>query len=172
MEHSSKISIIVAIANNNAIGYKNNLLTYLPNDLKWFKKNTLNKTIVMGRKTFNSLPNGALPKRKNIVLTRDTEFNAENVFVVNDVDQVSNYLAPDIENFIIGGSEIYNLFINKADKLYITRIHGDFTADVFFPKINYENWTLLEKIKNKSDEKHKFDYDFMIYERKDLEAFK
>ncbi|MBN2662470.1 MAG: dihydrofolate reductase [Bacteroidales bacterium] len=160
-----KISIIVAIANNNAIGFKNNLLTNLPNDLKWFKQNTLNKTIIMGRKTFESLPNGALPKRKNIVLTTNTNFIAENCIIVNKIDDIWQHLDNQSENFIIGGSEIYKQFINQAKKLYITRIYGDFNADVFFPEINFNNWDLKEKIENKTDEKHKYDYDFFIYER-------
>lgn len=160
-----KISIIVAIANNNAIGFKNKLLTYLPNDLKWFKKNTLNKTVIMGRKTFESLPTGALPNRKNIVLSKHSNFQAENCIIVNKVDDIWQHLDNQSENFIIGGSKIYKLFINQAKKLYITRIFGDFNADVFFPEINFKNWVLKEKIENKADQKHKYDYDFYVYER-------
>jgi len=161
-----KISIIVAIANNNAIGYKNNLLAYLPNDLKWFKNNTLNKTIIMGRKTFESLPNGALPKRKNVILTKNTDFKADNCIIVNNIVDIWQHLDYQQENFIIGGSEVYIQFIDKANKLYITRIHSDFNADVFFPEINFDNWQLIEKIENKADEKHKYNFDFLIYNKR------
>lgn len=160
-----KISIIVAIANNNAIGFKNKLLTYLPNDLKWFKKNTLNKTVIMGRKTFESLPTGALPNRKNIVLSKHSNFQAENCIIVNKIDDIWQHIDNQSENFIIGGSNLYKQFINQTKKLYITRIFGDFNADVFFPEINFKNWVLKEKIENKADQKHKYDYDFYVYER-------
>lgn len=161
-----KLSLIVALANNNAIGKGNNLLTYLPNDLKWFKKNTLNKVIIMGRKTFESLPKGALPKRTNIVLTRNKDFNAENCIVLNDFQDVFQHLNPNEENLIIGGAEIYRKFLSVVDKLYITRIYADFEADVFFPEIDLKGWNLIEKIENKADEKHKYNFDFFVYSRK------
>lgn len=158
------LSIIVAIAENNAIGNKGNLLTYLPNDLKWFKKNTTGKTIIMGRKTFESLPNGALPNRKNIVLTNNPDFKAENCLVFNDYLELLENLDTNEDNLIIGGAEIYKLFFPLVDKLFITRIYADFEADVFFPEINFEDWNLLEKTENKTDERHKFDFDFFVYE--------
>ncbi len=159
------LSIIVAIANRNAIGKSNRLLTHLPKDLKWFKQNTLNKTVLMGRKTYESLPNGALPKRKNIVLSRNVNFEAPNCVILNSFDDLEKYLLPDEENFIIGGAEIYKKLLPKADKLYITKIHADFDADAFFPKINFDEWKLINKISNKADEKHKFDFDFLEYLR-------
>lgn len=161
-----QLSIIVAIANNNAIGKNDKLLTYLPNDLKWFKKNTLDKIVIMGRKTFDSLPNGALPKRTNIVLTRNKDFKAENCIVLDDFKKVFNHLSQEAENFIMGGADIYRQFLPLVDKLYITRIYADFDADVFFPEINFDEWNLLEKIENKADEKNKYDFDFLIYSRK------
>ncbi len=161
------LSIIVAIADNNAIGKDNKLLAYLPKDLKWFKQNTLNKTILMGRKTYESLPGGALSKRKNIVLTRNENFQAPNCTVLNDINDVQEYLNSNEENFIIGGAEIYKKFLPIADKLYITRIYAKLEADVFFPEINFDNWKLLEKIENKTDEKHKFNFDFLVYSRLD-----
>ncbi len=161
------LSIIVAIANNDAIGQGNRLLTYLPNDLKWFKKNTTGKTIIMGRKTFESLPNGALPKRKNIVLSQNADFKPDKCTIVNNFVDIWQHIDAQQENFVIGGAEIYKLFLSKVEKLYITKIHADFPdADVFFPKINFAEWKLLETIENKADEKHKYDFDFLIYERK------
>lgn len=159
------ISLIVAIANNNAMGRDNKLLAYLPKDLQWFKKNTLNKTVVMGRKTYDSLPNGALPKRKNIVLSRNKHFSAANCNVVGSYDGVLKELAHSDETFIIGGSEIYKLFLPIVDKMYITRIYADFEADTFFPIISVDDWQMLEKIPNEKDEKHKYLFDFLIYER-------
>ncbi len=160
------IAIISAIANNNAIGKDGNLLVYLPEDLKWFKKNTLNHTIIMGRKTFESLPNGALPKRKNIVLSRDKNFAAKNCIVVNNIDDVWQYLDNEKDNFVIGGSQIYKLFLPFSHKLIITRIYKDFEADTFFPEINFEEWELVEKIENKANDRNPVDFDFLTYIKK------
>jgi len=159
------LSLIVAIAENNAIGYKNKLLCYLPNDLKWFKKNTTNHTIIMGRKTFESLPNGALPNRRNIVITHSKQTNYNNCEVVNSVEELFTKIKKDDANFVIGGAEIYNLLLPFVNKLYITKIYGTFEADVFFPEIDFNKWNLLEKIENKADEKHSFDYDFLIFDK-------
>ncbi len=161
-----QISIIVAIADDYAIGKNNKLLTYLPNDLKWFKKNTLEKTVIMGRKTFESLPNGALPKRTNIVLSKNKDFNPPNCVIFNDLDTLISNLKTDEENFVIGGAEIYELFLPFADKLYITRIHSPFEADVYFPELNFDDWELVEKIENSKDEKNNYDYDFLVYKKK------
>lgn len=160
------LAIIVAIADNNAIGKDGNLLIYLPKDLKWFKNTTLEHTIIMGRKTFESFPNGALPKRKNIVLTKNKNFFAKNITIINNFDDVWQELDKDNLNFVIGGAEIYKLFLPFAQKLIITRIHKSFEADTFFPKIDFSEWNLVEKIENKKDEKNPVDFDFLIYERK------
>jgi len=159
-----KISIIVAIANNNAIGYKNQLLCYLPNDLKWFKKNTSGKKIVMGRNTFLSLPNGALPNRENIVIT-DQKEEFENCKIVYSINEAISNFDTETENFIIGGASVYKQFLPFANKLYITKIKHSFEADVYFPEIDLEQWKIIQQIENKADEKHKFDYDFVIYEK-------
>ena len=159
------LSIIVAIAENNAIGNKGKLLTYLPGDLKWFKKNTTGKTIMMGRKTFESLPNGALPNRKNIVLSKNKDFSCENCIIFNDYLELLENLDITEEVFIIGGAEIYKLFLPLVKKIYITQIYAKFDADVFFPEINFNNWKLLEKTENYKDKKHKYNYDFFVYEK-------
>jgi len=159
-----KISIIVAIAENNAIGYNNQLLCYLPNDLKWFKKNTNGRRVIMGRNTFLSLPNGALPNRENIVITDKAE-SFENCKIVNSLEQAILNFDLENENFIIGGASIYKQFLPMANKLYITKIKHNFEADAFFPEIDLNLWKLVEKIENKIDEKHNFEYDFLIYEK-------
>lgn len=160
------LAIIVAMADNNAIGKNGKLLIYLPKDLKWFKKQTLNHTVIMGRKTFETLPNGALPQRKNIVLTKNKNYNADNVTIINNFGEIWKELATDEFNFVIGGAEIYKLFLPYAQKLFITRIHQSFEADSFFPEIDFSQWNLIEKIENKKDDKNPVDFDFLIYERK------
>lgn len=162
---NTKIALIVAIAENNAIGKEGNLLIHLSEDLKWFKKNTVDHTIIMGRKTFESLPNGALPKRKNIILSRNKNFKAENCIVVNDFEELEKYVNSEELCFVIGGAEIYRLFLPIADKMYITKIHSNFDADTFFPEIDFSEWREIEKIENKADEKNKVDFDFLILSR-------
>jgi len=161
-----KISIIVAIADGNAIGKDNNLLCYLPNDLKWFKKNTSGCTVVMGRNTYLSLPNGALPNRKNIVITDKKNENFENCTIANSIDEAIKYFDNINENYIIGGASVYNQFLSLSNKLYLTKIHHKFDADVFFPEIDYAEWNLIEKIENYTDDKHLYNYSFEIYTRK------
>jgi dihydrofolate reductase len=161
-----KISIIVAIAENNAIGFKNQLLCHLPNDLKNFKKITSGKKVIMGRNTFISLPNGALPNRENIVISDNKFDKFENCTVVNSIDSAISKFDKEEENFIIGGASIYKQFLNLADKLYITKIFHNFEADTFFPEISENEWKLKEKIDNFKDDKHLYDYSFCIYERK------
>lgn len=133
------ISIIVAVANDGAIGYNGGLLTHVKGDLPRFKSLTLNKTIVMGRKTFDSLPNGALKDRRNIVISRDLNLKLDECEVIHSIGELSNIVDISEEIFIIGGSEIYSLFFPLANKLYITRIYKDFDyADTYFKEFNSE----------------------------------
>lgn len=162
----SKFALIVVIANNNAIGKNGDLLVHLPKDLKWFKKNTIGHPVIMGRKTFESMPNGALPKRKNIILTKNKKFTAENCIILNSIDELEENIQSDEMCFVIGGSEIYKLLLPFVHKLYMTRIFADYDADTFFPKIDFSQWKQIEKIENKADEKNPVDFDFLIYERK------
>jgi len=158
-------SIIVAIARNNAIGKNGKLLFYLPNDLKWFKKHTTGHTVIMGRKTYQSLPNGALPNRRNIVISKSltTLPDAE---VVSSLEQLEKIINPAEENFIIGGAQIYKFLLPATDKLYITQIHAEAPgADTFFPPIDYSQWELIEKIHNLPDEKNKYEHTFLIYKK-------
>ncbi len=157
------ISIIAALDKNNAIGYKNNLLCYLPADLKHFKQLTTGHTIVMGRKTFESLPKGALPKRKNVVVTKNKNFRCENCEVIHSPDELFGLSHESEEIFIIGGAQIYNLFINKADRLYLTHIHHRFEADTYFPEFDKNKWEIIEKEDFEPDEKNKFSFSFVNY---------
>jgi dihydrofolate reductase len=161
-----KISIIVAIANKNAIGQNNDLLTYIPNDLKRFKELTTGHPIIMGRKTFDSLPKGALPNRRNIVISRDEQLAIEGAEVVHSPEEALKLCVNEPEVFIIGGATIYKAFLPKADKLYLTLIDKTFdNADTFFPDISEVDWeeTYREEVIN--DEKADVNYTFINLRR-------
>ena len=154
------ISIIVAIAKNNAIGFENKLLYWLPNDLKRFKALTTGHTIIMGRKTFESLPKGALPNRRNIVLSRqDIDFPGAERF--NSLEAALSQCRDEEEIYIIGGASVYQEAMPLADKLCVT--HIDDTpeqADAFFPEIDSSVWEETNKEFHPTDEKHQYPYCF------------
>lgn len=160
------LSIIVAKSRNNAIGKDNKLIWHISDDLQRFKKLTTGHTIIMGRKTFESLGR-VLPNRMHIVLTRDKSYkvNDENVKIIHDVSEVDPYVKDDNENFVIGGAQIYWALMPKCQKLYITQINKDFVGDSYFPKINEEEWDMIEKIKGPEDG-NDFDYEYITYKRK------
>ena len=161
------ISIIVAIASNGAIGAKNDLLWRLPNDMRRFKELTTGHTIIMGRKTFESLPKGALPDRTNVVITRNANASFENCETFNDLKAAIDKHKNEKEVFIIGGAEIYKQAIAFADKLYVTRVHHSFEdADTFFPEINKKEWSITDSEEFKNDEKHVFSYTFETFIKK------
>ena len=159
------ISIIVAIAKNDAIGFENKLLYWLPNDLKRFKALTTGHTIIMGRKTFESLPKGALPNRRNIVLSRqDIDFPGAERF--NSLEAALSQCRDEEEIYIIGGASVYQEAMPLADKLCVT--HIDDTpeqADAFFPEIDSSIWEETNKEFHPTDEKHQYPYCFVDYQR-------
>ena len=161
------LSIIVAKAQNNIIGKDNKLLWHIPEDLKRFKDITTGHTIIMGRKTFESLGR-VLPNRKHIVFTQNSDFkvNDENVKVVHSMLEIQEYIESKEENFVIGGAMIYNLLMPYVNKMYVTELHKDFEGDAFFPKINSDIWKEISREKGKNTEENNLDYDFVIYERK------
>ena len=161
------LSIIVAIANKNVIGKDNTLIWHLPEDLKRFKTITSGKTIIMGRRTFESLGR-VLPNRKHIVLCNDMKMKIENenVEVVKDIKYLDKYINSDEENFIIGGATIYKLLMPYANKMYITKINQDFDGDAFFPEIKEEEWKIVDTQKGIKDEQNPYDYDYITYVRK------
>jgi len=162
------LSIIVATAQNNAIGKDNSLLWHISEDLKRFKEITSGHKILMGRKTFESLP-GILPNRPHIVLTRDMNFSidSDKVTVIHNLDEViSNYKNSDEEIFIIGGGEIYNLLMPYADKLYLTKVKKDFDADTFFPQIDMNKWEVIHTSGDKTDDKSGLIFEFIDLIRK------
>jgi len=173
------ISIIVAIAKNNEIGKKNELLWNLPADMKHFRETTKGCTVIMGQKTFESLAkdkNGKqvgklLPNRRNIIITQDNSFKKEGAEVVYSVDELINLLEKTSdkkeENFIIGGGQIYKLFIGKADKLYITHVDASFPdAEIFFPTIEKSKWEKIKSEMHLKDDLNKYNLEFAEYVKK------
>ena len=160
------LSIIVAKAKNNTIGKDNQLLWHLSDDLKRFKKLTTGHTIIMGRKTFDSLGR-VLPNRKHIVFTQNPDFkvNDENVEVVHSMLQIQEYIENEEEAFVIGGAVIYNLLMPYAKKMYITEIDKEFDGDVFFPRIDEEKWKEVSREKGPEDGKNDFVYAYVTYEK-------
>jgi dihydrofolate reductase len=165
-----KIALIAVVDENNGIGKDNHLLCHLPADLKRFKELTTGHSIIMGRKTFESLRNGPLPNRKNIVITKNPDYKANGCYIVHSVDQALEICKEEITAFVIGGEQIYSKFINIADILYITKIYQIFDADVFFPEINPDQWQLLDEIEKEPDEKNRFFYSFRFYSRNKAEG--
>ena len=163
---SKQISIIVAIASNYAIGKDNDLLWHISKDLQRFKRLTEGHTIVMGKKTYFSLPRRPLPKRTNLVITDVAGEQIDNCLMAYSIDDAIGKMGNDKENFIIGGGSIYKQFMPLADKLYITQVHKDFEGDVFFPEINSEEWELQSAEKITDDPQNDFSYTFEIYKRK------
>lgn len=159
------VSIIVAIAENNAIGKGNQLLWRMPADLKHFKNATTGHTVIMGRKTFDSVGK-PLPNRRNIVITRNSDLKIDGVEVVNTLEKAIALCDQDEEVFIVGGAEIYKMAMSLTDKIYLTVIHGVFDADTFFPVIDPELWQETEVVDNTADEKNPFDYTFSTLVRK------
>ncbi len=164
INYNMRINIIAAVANNRAIGYQNKLLYWLPNDLKRFKALTTDHTIIMGRHTFESLPKGALPKRRNVVLSRTKTF-FPGCDCYSSLDEALKHCLPDEVIYIIGGSSVYKQAIDKADRLCLTEINDiPAQADAFFPP--YDNWKIEKKEKHGIDEKHNYEYAFVDYIKK------
>ncbi len=158
------INLIAAVARNRAIGFENKLIYWLPNDLKRFKALTTGHTIIMGRRTFESLPKGALPNRRNIVLSR-TQASFAGCDCFPSLDEALAHCQPDEDVFIIGGASLYKEAILRANRLLLTEIDDTpAQADVFFPP--YDDWTLTAKEQHTKDEKHAFNYAFADYVRK------
>ncbi len=158
------ISLIAAVAKKNIIGNDNKLLWHLPADLKHFKEITSGNTVIMGRKTFQSIGK-PLPNRKNIIITRQEKFKAEGAEVFHHLKAAIESCAGEPEVFIIGGGEIYRQAINIADKIYLTRIDASFEGDTKFPEFSLSEWRLTKYIRHRADEKNKYDYSYSEYER-------
>lgn len=161
------ISLVVAKAHRNVIGRSNDLPWYLPADLKHFKEVTTGKTVVMGRRTSDSIIarlGHGLPNRTNIVVTRDATYQPEGMTIVHSIDDA---LADDTENelMIIGGAELYRQTIDRADRLYVTEIDLDIDGDTFFPRIDPALWREVARESHTRDDRNPNDYDFVIFDR-------
>lgn len=160
------ISIIVCIAQNRAIGYENKLLYWLPNDLKRFKQLTTGHTIIMGRRTFESFPKGALPNRRNVVLSRQVDAHFEGAEHYCTLEEALSGCRPDEDIYIIGGSTVYKQAMPLADRLLITHVADTpDKADAFFPIIDPSVWRETNREAHGTDEKHQYPYSFVDYER-------
>ena len=160
------LSLIAVIGKNNEIGKDNRLLCRLPSDLKRFKAITSGHTVIMGRKTFESLPNGPLPNRRNIIISRNKTLVIEGAEVYSSLDYALLKSVNETEVFITGGAQIYAQALPIADKLYITRIHASFPeADAFFPSFDWNNWRETDRETFPSDEKNPYPFTFFEYER-------
>ena len=165
------ISIIVAISKNQVIGKNNQLIWHLPKDMKFFMDTTMNTVVIMGRKNYESIPKKYRPlkNRKNVIITRNKYYKAENCVVVNSIDESLKFLTnvEKKEVFVIGGGEIYKKFLEKGliDRMYITHIDEQFDGDTFFPEINYSSWKSSEFLNHRKDEINPHDFKIMVYNK-------
>lgn len=163
------VSLIAAIAKNYTIGKDNDLPWKLPDDMKFFMTTTKGHYVIMGRRNYDSLHEKfrPLPNRTNIVVTRQKSFLAPGCIVSHNVDDAISIAEKngETEAFVIGGAEIYNLSLANADRLYLTEIDAEVEGDTFFPKFNKLDWNERSRVHHPADEKHKFPFDFVVYDR-------
>ncbi len=161
----NNISIIVAIAENLAIGKDNRLLWHLSDDLKRFKKLTTGHTLIMGRNTFLSLPNGALPNRRHIVITDQTNEKFDGCEMARSIEEAIELAGNEKECFVIGGGMVYAQFLPIAGKLYLTQVHESFEADTFFPEIDFSQWQALVSEEVKVGDRNQFPHTYTEFVR-------
>jgi len=163
------ISIIVAVSDNGLIGKDNQLIWHLPADLKYFKETTKGHAVIMGRKNYESIPEKyrPLPGRTNIIVSRNPDYNAPACILVNSIEAAIDEAKKlnDDEVFIIGGGEIYRQSISLADKLYLTRIHGEFVGDTYFESPGIEEWKLVSSRVYPNDEANKWGHTYEVYDK-------
>lgn len=160
------LTIIAAVAQNNALGKNNDLIWHLPNDLKRFKKITLGHHVIMGRKTFESLGK-PLPNRTTIIISRKPDYKVSGCITVNSLEEAINAAKADDHPYILGGGEIYQQALTYAEILDLTLVHHPFEeADTFFPEIDFSQWDEISREDFKADENHRYDYSFVRYKKK------
>jgi dihydrofolate reductase len=159
------LSIVVAMSENNAIGKDNKLLWHLPADLKHFKEITSGHTILMGRKTYDSIGK-PLPNRRNIVITRNADLKLEGVEIYHDLEEALSQCRNEAEVFLIGGAEIYRQALKYTDKIYLTRVHETYEADTFFPELEPEKWMETQVEHHQPEAKNPVAYTFSTLQRK------
>jgi dihydrofolate reductase len=158
--------MIAAVGKNLELGKNNQLLCHLPADLKRFKAITVGYPVIMGDKTWESLPVKPLPNRRNIVITFNKDANYEYCEIVHTLDDAVSLIENEKKAFIIGGATIYKLFIDRINALYLTQIEANFDADVFFPNMDFSKWKLIEEEVYEKDDKNAYGMRFQVYERK------
>lgn len=159
------ITMIAAAAENNALGKDNDLVWHLPDDFKRFKALTTGHCIIMGRKTFESFPK-LLPNRTHIIITRQKDYAPKDCIVTDSLEKALEAAKTDSQPFIIGGGEIYKLGMEVADLIELTRVHGSFEADTFFPEINPEEWDLIKEEFHPKDDRHNYAFTYLTYKRR------
>ena len=165
------VSLVAAVAENGAIGFDNKLLYWLPNDLKHFKALTTGHSIVMGRRTFESLPKGALPNRRNLVLTKNAHFIAPGAEIFPSLGKALDSCNEAEDVFIIGGASVYREALPRAERLCLTVVHDTPTqADAFFPWLNPLDWEAINEERHDADERHAFAYTFVDFVRRNIKA--
>lgn len=164
-----KITLIAAMDENQLIGSNNDLPWHIPADLKFFKQQTSGKTLLMGRKTCESLP-FPLPNRRNIVLSRNSNFTRKGFEIINNLDDINDLNVDEL--MIIGGAKIYNLMLEQATHLIITHINGSFTGDTYFPEVNWNQWQMMRLTNNPiSEENPEHSFDFKFFKKRLSELF-
>ena len=165
-----KISMIAAVASNRVIGKDNDLAWHLPDDMKYFMNTTKNHCVIMGRRNFESIPKKfrPLPHRTNIIITRQKNYRQEDCIICHSMQEAIDYCKAlgEQEAFIIGGGQIYEVGLPMADVLYITEVNAEVEGDTYFPEFNMAEWQEVSRIHHEADQKHTFDFDFVIYDRK------
>lgn len=165
-----KISLIAAMAQDRVIGINNSLPWKLPADMQWFRKNTLGKPIIMGRKTFESFGGRTLPDRTNIIITHDKNYRVDaDVVIVHSIEDALLAAKNSDENveevMIIGGASFYAQMLDRADRFYITKVDGEFEADAWFPEYEHLDWTEVSRTEHAADEKNAYDCSFILLEK-------
>ncbi|WP_055411697.1 dihydrofolate reductase [Nonlabens sp. YIK11] len=160
---SKTITMIAAAGENNELGKNGEMVWHLPDDFKRFKALTTGHHIIMGRKTFDSFDK-PLPNRTHIVITRDKNYTSDHAIIVHDMDTALAAVGNDANPFIIGGGEIYSLGMSYANKIELTRVHGTFDADAYFPRIDKSKWKLVNSTSHGTDERHKYSFDYETWE--------
>ncbi|MEJ2237361.1 MAG: dihydrofolate reductase [Gemmatimonadales bacterium] len=158
------VSIVAAVAENGIIGRGDGLPWRLPADMRHFKQLTIGHAVVMGRKTFDTLPQ-PLSDRRNVVVTRDQSYQPTGADVVHSIEAALQLVSGEEEVFIAGGGEVYKLALPYADRLYLTVVHAECDGDTRFPDLNVDEWKLVESVRHEADERHATSYSFTLYER-------
>ncbi|OVE81905.1 hypothetical protein BVY04_02140 [bacterium M21] len=160
------LSIIVAASKNRAIGKGNDLPWHLPADLKFFKKTTLGHPIIIGRKTFESFGGRPLPRRRNLIITRNPDYVAEGAEVYTSIEAALATCTDEGEVFICGGAQIYSMAFPKANRFYLTEVHTEIDGDTFLPEVDDADWQLISEEFRAKDQKNAHDMTFKLFERK------